>query len=85
MEENMIELMPGLYGSMVGKNKVVGFCSFHRTAMTVKTMKGHGCLCKNGKQCDAFHKYEEHDFWRQHEQRKQWRKNKKQSVSLNMA
>ena len=81
MNENMSEMLPGLYGSMIDKNKIVGMCRYHKTAMTVKTMKQHGCLCKHGRQCDAFEKCAEHDFWRQHEQKKEWKKAKKQAAA----
>ena len=81
MNENTMELLPGLYGSMIDRSRVVGICRYHKTAMTVKTMKQHGCLCKHGKQCDAFEKCAEHDFWRQHEQKKEWRKIRKQITS----
>lgn len=81
MNENMTELLPGLYGSFIDKSRVVGMCKYHKTAMTVKTMKQHGCLCKHGKQCDAFEKCAEHDFWRQHEQKKERRKAKKQMIA----
>lgn len=50
--------------------------------MTVKTMKQHGCLCKNGRQCDALERYTEHDFWRQHEQKKELRKARKQTLAI---
>ena len=36
MNENTTELLPGLYGSMIDKNRAVGMCSYHKTAMTVK-------------------------------------------------
>ena len=81
MEETNVEILPGLYGSSITKNKMVGMCRYHKTAMTVKTMKQHGCLCKHGRQCDAFQKCEEHDFWRQHEQKKTLRKSKKQALA----
>ena len=81
MNENIVELLPGLYGSMIDKNRTVGICKYHKTAMTVKTMKQHGCLCKHGRQCDAFQKCEEHDFWRQHAQKKQLRKTRKQMIA----
>ena len=82
MDENLVM---GLYGSHISKTKAVGYCYYHKTAMTVKTIKRHGCLCKNGKQCDAFKKYEEHDFWRQHEQKKELRKARKQDVAIAMS
>lgn len=78
MEKNTMEVLPGLYGSEIRKNKAVGYCCFHKAALTTKTLKGHGCL---GKQCDALRKYEEHDFWRQHEQKKEMRKAKKQVLA----
>lgn len=77
MEVNNTETLPGLYGSCINKNRAVGYCCFHNTALTVKTMKGHECLKK---QCNALQKYKEHDFWRQHEQKKERRKMKKQAI-----
>lgn len=81
MEKNTIEMLPGLYGSSIASSKATGWCNYHKTAMTVKTMKRHGCLCKNGKQCDAFVKCESHDFWRQHEQKREMRKARKQVLA----
>lgn len=81
MDVNQTEWLPGLYGSTVNKNRVVGMCRYHKTAMTVKTMKQHGCLCKHGRQCDAFQKCENHDFWRQHEQKKERRKTRRQMIA----
>lgn len=78
MEIDNVEVIPGLYGSEIRKNKAVGYCMFHKAALTTKTMKGHGCL---GKQCDALIKYEEHDFWRQHEQKKELRKARRQVLA----
>lgn len=82
MEDNAIEMIPGLYGVSIPKNRMVGFCHYHKTAMTVKTMKQHGCLCKNGRQCDTFERCPDHDFWRQHEQKKEFRKARKQSLAM---
>lgn len=73
-----IELTQGLYGSQISKNKMVGYCKYHQAALTVKTMKGHECLKK---QCNAFQKCVEHDFWRQHGQKKELRKARKQLYS----
>ena len=72
---NNAELMRGLYGSQISKNRAVGYCQYHKAALTVKTLKGHECLRK---QCDALQRFDEHDFWRQHNQKKEWRKAKKQ-------
>ena len=81
MNENTNELLQGLYGSLIDKSRAVGLCRYHKTAMTVKTMKKHGCLCKNGRQCEAFSRCESHDFWRQHEQKKELRKTRKQTIT----
>ena len=78
MEENTTEMMPGLYGSEIARNRAVGYCKFHNAALTVKTMKCHECLKK---QCDALERYGEHDFWRQHEQKKELRKARKQVLA----
>lgn len=78
MNVNKTEMLYGLYGSYISRNKAVGYCHYHKAALTVRTMKCHECLKK---QCDALKKYEEHDFWRQHEQKKERRKAKKQMVA----
>ena len=75
MDINKTETLYGLYGSHISRNKAVGYCRHHCAALTTKTLKGHECLKK---QCGALKKYEDHDFWRQHEQRKEWRKSRKQ-------
>ena len=78
MDVNKTEMLYGLYGSYISRNKAVGYCHYHKAALTVKTLKCHECLKK---QCDALKKYEEHDFWRQHEQKKERRRAKKQMVA----
>lgn len=78
VEINNIEVLPGLYGSQIAKNRAVGYCPYHKAALTVKTMKRHECLKK---QCNSLIKYEEHDFWRQHEQKKEMRKARKQALA----
>lgn len=77
MDANKIDMLHGLYGSMISRTRAVGYCHYHKAALTVKTMKCHECLKK---QCDALKKYEEHDFWRQHEQKKERRKARKQTI-----
>ena len=74
MNMNKTQTLYGLYGSQISRNKAVGYCYCHKAALTVKTMKGHECLKK---QCDALKKYEDHDFWRQHEQKKELKKARK--------
>lgn len=76
---NMNEMLPGLFGSEISKRRAVGYCKLHNAALTVKTMKCHECLKK---QCNALEKYENHDFWRQHEQKKKLRKAKKQALDM---
>ena len=71
------EYLNGLYGSQICKDRMVGYCRYHCAALTVKTMKRHECMKK---QCDAFVKCEEHDFWRQHAQKKEMRKARKQMI-----
>ena len=78
MDTNNEEILPGLYGSQITRNRAVGYCNFHKVALTVKTMKCHKCLKK---QCDALTKYQTHDFWRQHEQKKEMRKARKQVLA----
>ena len=72
------EYLNGLYGSQICKDRMVGYCRYHCAALTVKTMKRHECMKK---QCDAFVKCESHDFWRQHEQKKERRKARKQTIA----
>lgn len=79
MDVNKTEMLYGLYGSYISRNRAVGYCHYHKAALTVKTLKCKECLKK---QCDAFKKYEEHDFWRQHEQKKAIRKAKKQTFAI---
>ena len=74
------ELLQGLYGSQISKNKMVGYCMYHQAALTVKTLKGHECLRK---QCNALQKCEEHDYWRQHDLKKELRKARKHTYSIN--
>ena len=78
MDANKTDMLNGLYGSMISRSKAVGYCHYHKAALTVKTMKCHECLKKR---CDALKKYEEHDFWRQHEQKKELRKARRQMVA----
>jgi hypothetical protein len=78
MDITKVQTLHGLYGSQVSRSKAVGYCKYHCAALTVKTLKGHNCL---GKQCNALKKYEDHDYWRQHEQKKEQRKARKQMLA----
>lgn len=73
MDINKTQMLHGLYGSQIGRNKAVGYCKCHSAALTVRTLKKHECLKK---QCNALKKYENHDFWRQREQKRQSKNNK---------
>ena len=75
MDINKEQTLHGLYGSQVSRTKAVGYCKYHCAALTVKTLKGHECLKK---QCNSLKKYEEHDYWRQREQKKESKRAKKQ-------
>ena len=75
---NKTQMLHGLYGSQIDRNKAVGYCYYHCAALTVKTLKCHNCL---GKQCNSLKRYESHDFWRQHEQKKVWRKARKERLN----
>jgi hypothetical protein len=77
MDINKTQTLHGLYGSQVSRSKAVGYCYYHKAALTTKTMKCHECLKK---QCDALKKYEDHDFWRQREQKKELRRARKQKL-----
>lgn len=75
MQTNEQGMLYGLYGSYINKSKAVGYCKYHGTALTVRTMKCHKCLSK---QCNALIKYENHDYWRQRAQKKEWKKANKE-------
>ena len=68
METTMVK---GLYGSMIASNKAVGYCRRHGCYLTCNTLKKHECLCK---QCHHLDKKEDHDYWRQREQKKAMKK-----------
>lgn len=57
------EMLYGLYGSHISREKAVGYCKKHCAALTVRTLKGHECLKK---QCNALKKYD-HSYWTQRE------------------
>ena len=59
-------------------NNIVAYCKYHRCGMTVKQMKCKNCL---GKQCNHFIKNENHDYWRQKAQIKQYRRARKQAIN----
>ena len=78
MEVNEQGKIYGLYGSYIDESKMVGYCKYHQAALTVRTLKCHECL---NKQCNALQKREEHDYWRQRNQKKEWRKARKERLN----
>ena len=74
MDINNTQMLYGLYGSHISRANAIGYCRHHSAALTVKTLKCHNCL---GKQCHALKKYEEHDYWRQREQKKEMKRARK--------
>lgn len=78
MEFNATEFNT-LYGTSTNRTPC-GYCRHHSCYLTVKQMKGHECLKK---QCNYLVKNPEHDVWRQREQVKQKRKERKSTLRLN--
>ena len=68
--------MNGLYNSEINEKRCIGFCSFHRSGITVTQLRQKECLKK---QCRHFEK-REHEFWRQREITKQRRKERKARI-----
>ena len=74
METTNLELLKGLYGSMITKAKAVGYCKRHGCYLTCNTLKKHECLRK---QCYFFDKHEDNDYWRQRAEKKTIKKTNK--------
>ena len=73
IQEDMIRSPHGFYGSHNLKN-TVGYCNRHHLALTVNTLKKRNCL---GRGCRCLTRHEEHDYWRQREQKKEMRRARK--------
>ena len=71
MDINKSDMLRGLYGSKISRNKCVGYCYLHKCHLTAKTLKRHECLKK---QCNCLKKHEENNYWKQREQIKNIRK-----------
>lgn len=71
MEVTNSQYLDGLYGSHISRSKAVGYCYKHHAHLTTTTLKRKECLKKN---CHALKKHEEHDYWRQREQKKEMKK-----------
>ena len=56
MDINKSDMLRGLYGSKISRNKCVGYCYLHKCHLTAKTLKRHECLKK---QCNCLKKHEE--------------------------
>lgn len=72
--KNLDEICQTLYGSESPCSRCVGYCNFHKAYVTQKQMKTKQCLQKN---CDAFIKNTNHQFWIEREQKKNELKLKK--------
>lgn len=72
--ENPEEICQTLYGSESPCSRCVGYCDFHKAYVTQKQMKTKQCLQKN---CDAFIKNTNNQFWIDREQKKEKLKLKK--------
>lgn len=59
-------------------DNVAAYCRHHSCGLTVKQIKHKNCL---GKECWYLVKNEDHDWWRQREQTKQKRKERKATLS----
>ena len=70
MDINNTQMLYGLYGSHISRNKACAYCYKHKCHLTVKMLKQHECLKK---QCHALKKHEENDYWRQRERKKELR------------
>lgn len=42
----------------------VGYCHYHRYSLTLRQMRLHGCLQKNGAWCKRFEPNLEHQWWK---------------------
>lgn len=51
---------------MGGEREIMraGFCHYHKYTLTVRQMRNHGCLQKNGAWCKRFEPNLEHPWWR---------------------
>lgn len=41
-----------------------GFCHYHRYTLTLRQMRLHGCLNKNGSWCKRFEPNLDHQWWK---------------------
>ena len=56
-----MEMVLGLYGSKLEKNKACAYCKHHHCYLTVKQLRRHKCLQK---ECWYLNKNEEHNWWK---------------------
>lgn len=67
-------MVKGLYGSMITKEKAIGYCKRHGCHLTCNTLKRHECLRK---QCYFLNKHEEHEYWKQRAEKRAMKKAKR--------
>lgn len=80
MEAIAVEMVQGLYGSMIAKTKSIGYCKRHGCYLTCNTLKRHECLRK---QCHFLDKHEDNDYWRQRAEKKALKKANKLQRGIN--
>ena len=78
MDEKRSERLYGMNDNYINRNKAVGYCRFHKVALTAKNLKEHECLRK---QCNALKKYETHPYWADRARIKQLRKERKRALA----
>ena len=66
-----------MYGSVVSKTRLVGFCLKHRVGLTSGQLKKKKCLAKT---CRHLQKYPDHEFWHQRELKKALKKQHRKEV-----
>lgn len=80
MEAVNAEMLQGLYGSMIIKDRAVGYCKRHGCYLTCNTLKKHECLRK---QCNALEKHSENNYWKQRELKKEIKRASKLNKGAN--
>ena len=73
----MSKLIEGCYHSYIKKTSAVGWCKFHKFALTPKQIKLKHCL---DKQCKALVRYEKHPYWLRKAEIKKLRKQRKERL-----
>lgn len=62
-----------LYGMRTDRDKIIGYCGFHKRHLTIQQLKNRECLRKG---CTALKKWE-HPFWEDREKRNELKRKKR--------